>query len=89
VEKNFDAVKNIRLAFRLIICRNPSVKEEQILKGYFDEQMIQFTSRKLDAGKTLQVGEYPINKKIDLNTSAALMKVIITIYNLEEAITKS
>jgi hypothetical protein len=89
VEKNLDAGTNIRLAFRLIICRNPSVKEEQILNGYFDEQMVQFTSRKLDAAKTLQVGEFPINKKIDLNNSAALMKVIITIYNLEEAITKS
>jgi hypothetical protein len=37
--------------------------------------------------KTLHVGDYPINKKIDPNSSAALMKVISTIYNLEEAIT--
>jgi hypothetical protein len=89
VEKNSDPGENIRRAFRLIICRKPSAKEEQILTGYFDEQMIQFTSRKLDAVKTLQVGEYPINKAIDRNTSAALMKVIIAIYNLEEAITKT
>ena len=27
--------------------------------------------------------------KVDVNSTAALMKVIITIYNMEEAITKS
>jgi hypothetical protein len=88
-EKNADAQANIRQAFKLIICRNPSSNEERILNEYFNEQMIEFRSGRLDATKTLKVGEYPVNKKIDPNTSAALMKVISTIYNLEEAITKS
>jgi hypothetical protein len=39
--------------------------------------------------KTLKVGEYPLNEKLDLNNSAAMMKVLNTIYNMEEAITKT
>jgi hypothetical protein len=37
----------------------------------------------------LKVGEYPGNDKLDNNTCAALMKTVNTIYNLEEAISKS
>ena len=48
-----------------------------------------FQQKKLDAATTLNVGEYPLNKKLDLNQSAALMKVISMIYNLEEAIIKT
>jgi len=49
----------------------------------------QFKQKQLDAGATLNVGEYPPNKKLDMNTTAALMKVINMIYNMEEAITKN
>jgi len=34
------------------------------------------------------VGEYKTNDKADVNITAALMKTISTIYNLEETITK-
>jgi hypothetical protein len=43
----------------------------------------------LDAGATLSVGEYPQDGKLDANATAALMKTIETIYNLEEAIEKT
>jgi hypothetical protein len=35
------------------------------------------------------VGEYPQNDKLDANSTAALMKVIAMIYNMEEAISKA
>ena len=76
-------------AFRSIICRKATQKEMEILKGYYAEQLELFQAKKLDAYKTLAVGEFPINKKLNLDESAALMKVVNTIYNLEEAITKS
>ena len=38
---------------------------------------------------TLQVGEYPFAESLDMNATAALMKVINMIYNMEEAIIKS
>lgn len=80
---------NLSRAFRSIICRKATQKEMEILKGYYAEQLELFQAKKLDAYKTLAVGEFPINKKLNLDESAALMKVVNTIYNLEEAITKS
>jgi len=84
-----DQQKRISTAFRKIICRNPTTKEQQILANYYQEQLSGFASGKLNAKQTLKVGEFPISTNVDMNQSAALMKVISTIYNLEEAITKS
>ena len=67
----------------------PDKKEMDVLKIYFDDQLQQFRQKKLNAALTIKVGEYAINDKLDPNTTAALMKVINTIYNMEEAITKS
>ena len=64
-------------------------KEKQILQDMYKEQLQLFQQKKLDAAITLKVGEYPLNKKTDMNQSAALMKVISTIYNMEEAIVKT
>ncbi|MEO7960559.1 MAG: DUF1549 and DUF1553 domain-containing protein, partial [Ginsengibacter sp.] len=76
-------------AFQRIICRKAQSKEMGILKNYFDQQLQGFKQKKLDAAATIKVGEYPGDNKLDVATTAALMKVIITIYNMEEAITKS
>ena len=89
VSEPSSAEEKIGKAFRLIICRKASDKELSILKKYYDEQLQLFQQKKLDALKTLKVGEYPLNEKPDLNISAAMMKVINTIYNMEEAITKT
>ncbi len=76
-------------AFRTIICRKASSKEQSILAEYFNEQLVLFKNKKLDAVKTLSIGASPINKQVDLAMSAALMKVVSTIYNMDEAITKT
>jgi hypothetical protein len=76
-------------AFRTIICRKPTDKELSILNKYFDDQLKMFQGKKLSADTTLKVGEYPLNDKIDLNISAAMMKVVNAIYNMDEAITKT
>jgi mono/diheme cytochrome c family protein len=81
--------QQLEKAFRTIICRLPNQKEMEILEKYYQEQLNLFKSKKLNAFQTLNVGEYALNTKIDLNASAAMMKVISTIYNMEEAITKS
>jgi hypothetical protein len=64
-------------------------KEKTILTGYFNEQLEAFKQKKNNAESTLDVGEFPMQKVPDINTCAALMKTIETIYNMEEAITKS
>ncbi len=83
------ADEKLKKAFRRIICRTPSQKELIILKEYYTRQLQQFAGNKLDAKATLNVGEYPADEKLDLNNTAALMKVISMIYNMEEAITKT
>ena len=87
--KSDDARNNIYKAFRLIVCRKPSDKEMKILSGYYDEELQLYQQKKLDATTTITVGEYPVNKKLDVQKTAALMKTIVTIYNMEETITKT
>ena len=79
----------ITKAFRMIVCRRPTEKETAILKGYFDEQAALFKHKKLNTAKVLDAGEYPQAKIADRASWAALMQVIGTIYNMEEAITKT
>ncbi|HZE83250.1 MAG TPA: DUF1553 domain-containing protein, partial [Puia sp.] len=81
--------EKILKAFRLIVCRKPSEKEMTIMEDYYASQLEAYRARKLDAARTLNIGEYPQDKHADSNTSAALAKLIGTLYNLEEAITKS
>ena len=89
MEENIPVEEKMKKAFRRIICRVASVKENSILKSYYDDQIIQFRQKKLDAAATINAGEFPFNKNLDVNATAALMKVITMIYNMEEAITKS
>ena len=89
LEEKSSVDEKISKAFHRIICRLPNKKEMDILKNYFDDQLQQFRLKKLDAAATIKAGEYMMNDKLDANTTAALMKVINTIYNMEEAITKS
>ena len=74
-------------AFRLIVSRKPSEKEVSILTAYYDKELKKIT--KPSAEKLLAVGEYPIPPQLDKTQLAALMRIVNTIYNLEEAITKS
>lgn len=89
VSENSTTDEKIIKAFRSIICRKPLDKEMSILKKYYDDQLSLFKHKKLDTEKTLNIGEYPLNKHVDLNISAAMMKVVNTIYNMDEAITKT
>lgn len=89
LEEKSSVPDKIALAFRKIICRKATDAEQKILTSYYDEQLALFQQKKLDAAATIKKGEYPIDKKADVNQSAALMKVVSTIYNMEEAMMKS
>lgn len=89
MEDNSSAEEKINKAFHRIICRTASDKEKNILITYYNEQLQAFKQKQLDAALTLKVGEYPQNNKLDSNSTAALMKVIAMIYNMEEAISKA
>ena len=77
----------ISKAFRLIVSRKPSEKEATLLTAYYEKELKKLT--KVSVEKSLAVGEYPVPARIDRTKLAALMRVVTTIYNLEETMTKS
>lgn len=78
----------IEVAFKRILCRAPNSREMDILSGYFKEEFSRFSNDHASAEDLFRVGEYPIQEEKITPTAAALMQVILTMYNLEEAITK-
>ena len=72
---------------RMIVSRKPREKEVSILSAYYAKELKKLT--KITVDKALAVGEYPIPARIDRTQLAALMRVVTTIYNLEETIMKS
>jgi len=87
LQDNGQPKDKIYTAFRRIICRKPTDKEMSILTSYYEDQLKSINKK--DAEKLLAVGEYPMPAGMDKINLAAMMKVIDTIYNLEEAITKT
>jgi len=86
-QENADVNASITKAFRLIVCRKPREEEVQILLKYYTQQVGSIDA--LSAKKMLSVGESPQAENLDQKKLAALMRVISTIYNLEETITKT
>ena len=87
LQDNSNSKDKICKAFRLILCRKPTDKELAILTGYYQDQLASI--KPAAATKVLNVGEYPIPENLNKITLAAMMNVVDTIYNLEEAITKT
>lgn len=81
--------KSISQAFKRILCRNMNSKEKSILTGYYKDQLNRFNENPDQIKPTLEVGEYPLAGNHMKAETAALMQVIISMYNLEETITKS
>ncbi|MHA7128386.1 PSD1 and planctomycete cytochrome C domain-containing protein [Algoriphagus namhaensis] len=79
----------IEMAFKRIVCRDIRSKEYDILESYFEDQLQRFENNPDQIDQALQVGEYPLADTDLTARNAALMQVIVSIYNLEETITKS
>ncbi|WP_297337837.1 PSD1 and planctomycete cytochrome C domain-containing protein [Algoriphagus sp.] len=78
----------IENAFRRILCRKQTSKEKMLLTAYYEDQLARFENQPDQVFETLNVGEFPLREK-DVNPKvAALMQVIVSLYNLEETITK-
>ncbi len=76
-------------AFKRIVCREMKSKEKDLLFAYYQSQLKEFEANPEYAKNTLDVGEYPMNENAITPKNAALMQVIVSLYNLEETITKS
>jgi hypothetical protein len=87
-EKESEPETAIEEAFTRILCRAPNSKELDILSGYFNEELTRFSKDQASADDLFRVGEYPIEEEKITPNTAAMMQVILAMYNLEEAITK-
>ena len=81
--------QRIEKAFRLIICRKANEKEKEILFNYYKNEKEQLAKKPAKAENLLKTGEYKHEQISDKVNAAALMQVIHTMYNMEEAITKT
>lgn len=79
----------INKAARLILCRTLSTGELSSLKEYFQESLTTAGQNPEKIKKLISSGEYP--KAADTNSGEvfALMNVIMTLYNLDEAIVRT
>ncbi|AUD02641.1 PSD1 and planctomycete cytochrome C domain-containing protein [Spirosoma pollinicola] len=87
LQENSGVNDKISKAFRMIVSRKPSEKETELLTAYYDKELKKLTP--MSVTRSLAVGECPIPARVDKTKLAALMRVVTTIYNLEETITKS
>ena len=83
------AEEKIEKAFRLVICRKENEKQRQVLTDFYKTEMEKFQKERKKAESVLNAGEYKHEPVANKAETAALMQVIHTIYNMEEAITKS
>ncbi len=87
--KSGNTSDKINESFRRIVCRKPTEKEMKLLTDYYNNEASSFLKNRKEAFKVLNVGEYPHEAKVNESQAAALMRVINTLYNMEETITKS
>ncbi len=85
-----DPSEKIEQAFVTILVRKPSKFEYNRLMDFYSKQLEYFKEYPELVKSTLEVGEFehPI-ENLNPSETAALMKTILIIYNLEEAITRS
>lgn len=79
----------IEKAFRLIVCRKPDAKEKEMLLPFFEREKNKLIQSPEKVDQLLNAGEYKHLAVTNKTETAALMQVIHTIYNLEEAVAKT
>jgi hypothetical protein len=76
-------------AFRMILCRKGNSKELSILTDYFGTEKKTFETTPEEGEKLIAIGEYKHEQVSDRAGLAAMIEVIMTLYNMEEAIVKA
>lgn len=74
-------------AFEKILGRNPSEEEKTVLESFLNAEQSRFKEAPEQAKDYLNVGQYP--QEVQSPEAAAFMSVINTIFNLDEAISKT
>ena len=84
-----DTEAAITEAFVRIVCREPKDEEISLLAGFYADEMGRFEARPEELLKSVSVGTLPVADNINTPGAAALMQVVVALYNLEEAITRT
>ncbi|SHN32956.1 Planctomycete cytochrome C [Cyclobacterium lianum] len=79
----------IEEAFLRILARLPKPGEKEMMLTYYEEELGRFTDQPAAAQKVVDIGASPLPETQKTAASAALMQVIVALYNLEEAVTKT
>jgi hypothetical protein len=85
-QENSNLEEKITKSFRKIICRNPSKKEIELLKAYYQQEEEAFKKSPKKVQQLMKIGEMKQSKASNPQATAALMLTIQLIYNMEEAI---
>lgn len=79
----------IEEAFVRVLCRFPNQAEKEALLAFFQEELERYSDDRAAATELLTAGEYPSQVHETPERPAALMQVIVALYNLEETLTKT
>lgn len=86
--EDLPAEEKIKKAFRSILCRKPQAMELTLLNAYLADERKYFEGEPEKAAQKMKAGEYEQIATGDIVGTAALMRVISTLYNTDEAITR-
>lgn len=78
----------ITFAFRLATSRQPTAREQTVLRRLFDQQLTRFRADKAAALKLLSVGESARNESLAVEELAAWSTLASVILNMDETVTK-
>ncbi|QDH80906.1 DUF1553 domain-containing protein [Echinicola soli] len=87
-KENLSPEEGVAWAFKKIVCRDIKAEEKTLLINYFEEEKKRFEEKPALVKVSMEVGEKPLKEPTITPDAAAMMQVIVTIYNLEETITK-
>ena len=82
-------IPEIKKGYRLVLCRKATSEEIALLVNYHKKQLLHFRNSPEQAEQFVTIGEYSMDETKNKIELAALMQIVHTMYNLEEAITKT
>lgn len=84
-----NAQARVEAVFRKILCRKPTRQESKLLADLYASELARFQRDPERAKKLLKIGRYPQDESLDCSDCAALMLVASTVFNLDEAVSKT
>jgi hypothetical protein len=80
-----DTDKQLGMVFRLGVRRSPTAQELQIIRRYYDSQMMRFQTAQDDAKALVSIGVTPVDGDLDASQLAALTNVVAAVMNTPDA----